>query len=106
MKLSTLTITTADADEYELDTIAGIAPAYVAGFVDRVGAELAAILGVPSVTGRSLIRYHVEGGTVRCKPIGVGPSAVAEAELRALAREVAMAIAGSLRDQAAAEFAA
>lgn len=110
MRLSILTIyntAASPADEYDLDTIAGIAPGDVAGFVDSVGAELGSILGVPSVTARSMIGYHVDAGVVRCRPIGTGPSpTVAEAELRALAREVAMAISGRLREDAAREYAA
>lgn len=102
-RLATVTITNAassPAYEYDLDVIAGIAPRDVAPFVDHVGAELAAILGLPAATGRALINFHVEGPVVRCRPIGTGPSAVAEAELRAVAREVAMAIVGSLREHA------
>jgi hypothetical protein len=108
-RLSTLTITTAadsPAFEEELDVIAGIAARDVAPFVDYVGAELGNILGIPAAEGRRLISYHVEGPVVRCKPVGTGSSVEALAELRAVARESAMAIVGTFRERVASERAA
>ena len=111
MRMSTLTITRADAahddDDPALDVIAGIAPRDVAAFVDHVVAELAALLGVHAQVGRDLIAYNVDAGpVVRCRPIGTGPSAVAEAELRAVARETALAIVGAFRATVPSERAA
>jgi hypothetical protein len=88
-----------------LDTIAGLAPRDVEPFIGQVATQLAAILHLRPVDVRARLAFDVRD-SVRCRPIGTGPSAAAEAEIRAVAREVAEAIAPHFQEDAAREHAA
>lgn len=106
--LPLLTIIDPDAERGEdvLDTVAGIAAHHVGEFVGRVCLELGALLSIdPSHAGR-IFSFHLDGAVVRCKPIGLGSPLEVQAELRAIAREVAQAIVQAIRPRTASERAA
>ncbi len=85
-----------DADP-PLDSISGMEPGGIEGFIGQVAVQLGKELGIAPTAARALIDFDVRD-SVRCRPIGTGPSAVAEAEIRAVAHEVALAIVDSFRD--------
>ncbi len=89
-----------------LDQIAGIPPARAAEFVGHVCVELGALLEIAPNAAALLVDYHLDGPVVRCKPICLGMPLEAQAELRAFAREVAMAIVAAVRPRTASERAA
>lgn len=106
LPLLTIIDPTAERGDDVLDQIAGIPPARAAEFVGHVCVELGALLDLAPDAAARLIDHHLDGPVVRCKPIGLGMPLELQAELRAVAREVAMAIVAAIRPRTASERAA